>query len=411
MINRIRTFQSRIKPGEAWLISNQIHIEYLTGFVSLLPTEREGFFWVTAKTAALIHAAFSPAPKNDDITYLQGCYSSELSRHISWLIQQEPIDFLLIDGMTLWHDEYRTLLESTENTSIKIVEQKKQVLSGSGSGSTSDTSSQHQAYIDPILNYRAIKDVSEIQAISEAGSIVAQAIEEVIHSLQPGMSEAYVCQQLEVVMRKMGSTQPAFPTIVGFGPNSALPHHQPSESSLLEEDMAILIDCGATVRRYRSDTTRSWWFGSNKPAEYATIESTVMEAYQAGITLLASRFEVKELTLVPDTIPKSNTSAQTKTKQTPTNQDRSLKSKHASNTLISAQMLDSECRSTIIKSGYGPEFIHTTGHGVGLDIHEAPSISSSNTSEIQAGMVITIEPGIYLQGKYGFRHENTILIQ
>jgi Xaa-Pro aminopeptidase len=393
MINRIRSIQGMIGPKEAWLISNQVHVEYLTGFVSLLPTEREGFLWLTQNNAALIHASFSPAPTHEDIIYLTGCYTSQLVNYISYLLELEPIERVVIDGATLWHDEYRALVEANQKNAATIVEQKKHQLSGSGS--SFETTKSHSLNQDPIIIARTIKDAIEQQAIAKASKIVAQTVYEISQTLQVGMTEQYVCQQIEISMRSKGSVQPAFPTIVAFGANTALPHHQPGTTAL-QENTAVLIDCGATVDRYKSDMTRSWWFGPEKPTDYEKIESTVLDAYDAGIQLLENHFEIQETTLAKEE------SSPALPAREPANQSNEK--------MISAALLDETCRAVINKAGYGSRFIHTTGHGVGLDIHEAPSISGSNQSELQPGMVITVEPGIYIEDSFGFRYENTVML-
>jgi Xaa-Pro aminopeptidase len=408
MINRIRSIQAMIGPKEAWLISNQVHIEYLTGFVSLLPTEREGFLWLSQDTAALIHASFSPAPTHEDMLYLTGCYTSQLVNHISHLLELEPIEKIVIDGATLWHDEYRALSEANQKNAATIVEQKKHQMSGSGS--SFEATNTHSLTHDPIIIARTIKDAIEQQAIAKASEIVAQTVYEVSQTLQPGMTEQYVCQQIEISMRAKGSVQPAFPTIVAFGANSALPHHQPG-NTILEQNTAVLIDCGATVDRYKSDMTRSWWFGQDKPAEYEKIESAVLEAYAAGANVLADRFEIHETTLAKkEKSPSEKNSLSEQTADQVTKDSNLTTDAHPSEKQISAALLDGTCRSVIQKAGYGPHFIHTTGHGVGLDIHEAPSISGSNQSALQPGMVITIEPGIYIEDSFGFRYENTVML-
>ena len=395
MLARISAIQKHIPPKEAWLVSNQAHIEYLTGFVSLLPTEREGFLWLTSEHATLIHASFSPAPTEPSITYLTGCYASQLVQHINTLLGQEYVEQIVIDGTTLWHDEYRALVEATQQFKtasnansrdtrqpVRIVEQKKHELSGAGSGDSGEA-------FDHILSARMHKDGLEIKAIHAASIVAAEAVQRIQERLQPGMTEQLVCQELETSMRSLGSTAPAFPTIVAFGKNTALPHHQPTET-VLEENMAVLIDCGATVDRYRSDMTRSWWFGSNqsKPAEYQEIESSVLDSYQAGIDVLKKHFSINELTLL--------------------NAEASPSPENSNTSNLTAAMLDSTCRKGIQQAGYGAQFIHTTGHGVGLDIHEGPSISGSNNEKLDSGMIITVEPGIYLTGSFGFRYENTI---
>lgn len=401
MLARIRSIQSQIPSGIAWFISNQSHIEYLTDFVSLLPTEREGFLWLTKTHACLIHASFSPAPNRDDISYFQGCYSSQLSQHLKSLLAKEPISSIVIDGSTLWHDEFLTLQTVLEHYPTTVIKKNQQEISGSGSGD----SEQKQ---DLIMNARSIKDGIEIAAMREAGQIIGKVVEEVRVELRAGMTEQYVCQLIETKLRTHGSSQPAFPTIVAFGNNTSLPHHQPT-ATILEENMAILIDCGATHNRYRSDMTRSWWFGDSPDPEYLKIESVVLAAYKAGIDALKSKFDVRELTL--------NESERHKIELEQSEQIEEFQdafpdeiSDEISMDECTAAQLDTACRMVIHQAGYASRFIHTTGHGVGLDIHESPSISGSNKHQLKAGMVITIEPGIYLPGSHGYRHENTVLL-
>jgi len=391
MHSRITTLQSHIPVGTAWLISNQTDIEYLTDFVSLLPTEREGFLWLTATQAYLIHASFSPAPKRTDIQFLQGCYASQLLVHLTSLLSgkihggsslnNQPITSLVIDGAGLWHNEFLTVQQATRQAP----------------GVTLTTKPQNS---DQVMKMRMTKDASEITAIHTASQLMAEVLDFVRSSLRAGMTEQDVCQLLETELRSRGSLQPAFPTIVAFGSNTSLPHHQPTKT-ILEENMPILIDCGATHARYRSDMTRSWWFGDTPDEEYRAIEATVLDAYQAGISELRKHFEIWELTV-----------------NSGNSENHGSKDDRMSDEMgdgmvdkITAAQLDGACRTVINDAGYGSRFIHTTGHGVGLDIHEAPSIGSSNNTPLSSGMVITVEPGIYLPGSHGFRHENTVLLR
>ncbi len=377
MQSRITVLQSRIPSGTAWLISNQTDIEYLTDFVSLLPTEREGFLWLTTTQACLIHASFSPAPKRTDLRFLQGCYASQLLVHLKSLLSSttssEPITALVFDGSTLWHDEFLTVQEAVKQVP----------------GVTLSAKPQN---FNPVMEMRMIKDSVEIEAIYAAGQLMSSVLDEVRASLSAGITEQDVCQLLETKLRSRGSLQPAFPTIVAFGSNTSLPHHQPT-TTVLEENMPILIDCGATDTRYRSDMTRSWWFGDSPDEEYCIIESTVLDAYQAGITALKDRFEIVELSNVSTNLPEFT----------------AVENKFGDD--MTAAQLDTACRMVIHDAGYALRFIHTTGHGVGLDIHEDPSISGSNKNPLKSGMVITVEPGIYLPGSHGYRHENTILLR
>lgn len=220
-----------------------------------------------------------------------------------------------------------------------------------------------------IWRQRMVKDDQEIQAITKASLIAQQAIATIREQLHAGLSEREVQQLLETEMTRLGSQKPAFPTIVAFGPHAALPHHQPT-SMVLEPETAVLIDFGATIDGYRSDMTVSFWFGDQAPEEYLKMSQAVHDAYQAVIGVLSETGKSE----------------------------------------VTAASLDETARTVITTAGFGPLFIHTTGHGVGLDIHEQPSIHWHNDLVLEPNMVITIEPGIYVSNKYGYRYEHTVLL-
>jgi len=216
---------------------------------------------------------------------------------------------------------------------------------------------------------RAEKDPQEIAATQRACDIAAQAFAQLKPQIKTGMTEIEVQDLLESLMRQLGSRTPAFPTIVAFGTHAALPHYQPGSNPLTAET-SILLDFGATADHYRSDMTRSWWHGKNPDPEFIEIEKIIQSAYAAALDL---------------------------------GNQKTLGS-------LVAGDLDKAAREVICTAGFGEQFIHTTGHGVGLDIHEPPSINANNSSLLKADMVITIEPGIYVVGKFGYRYENTILV-
>lgn len=215
-----------------------------------------------------------------------------------------------------------------------------------------------------IWQQRAIKDNNELELITKASQITLQAFTAIVPKISTGLTEQDVAMLLDAQIRTLGA-EPAFPTIVAFGNHTALPHHQPTQTKLSRET-AILIDFGAKYQSYCSDFTRSWWFGTKPPITYQAISSAVRHAYQAG--------------------------------------------EHALSQSLTAQDLDAIVRTDIEQAGYGSAFIHTTGHGLGLEIHEPPSLSARNSQTLHANMALTIEPGIYLEGQFGYRHENTIIL-
>lgn len=219
-----------------------------------------------------------------------------------------------------------------------------------------------------IWKLRMIKDEVEIGAIQKACEISSASYTQLLPILQVGMTELQVADALENLMKQADSRTPAFPTIVAFGSHTALPHYQPGILRLQAES-PILIDFGASWNGYRADMTRTIWFGKHPDPEFVEIERAVKDAYNQAVELVERR-----------------------------------------PALLTASQIDVVARGVIEKAGYGSQFIHTTGHGLGLDIHEPPSLNSRNQQLIEKNMVITIEPGIYLPSKFGYRHEDTIIV-
>jgi Xaa-Pro aminopeptidase len=216
-----------------------------------------------------------------------------------------------------------------------------------------------------IWQLREQKDDTEIACLEKAVVWTKQCIAEVRTELKTGMTEIEVAASLEAKLRQLEYSRVAFPTIVAFGSHTALPHHQPS-TQVLQDNQPILIDCGATCEGYRADLTRTWWHGEQPTQQFLDVETAVQTAYQAAIALLKPG--------------------------------------------VTAAEVDAAARTALKTAGWGEHFIHTTGHGVGLDIHEPPSLSSRTTSALREHMVVTIEPGVYLKENFGVRFENTLLL-
>lgn len=232
-----------------------------------------------------------------------------------------------------------------------------------------------QSFIDvdtELAKMRFIKYDTEFTQIKKACYIASEAAKWVHLFLSQkdnsGVTEIEVAHRLEQKMFELGANGIAFPTIVAFDAHSASPHHIPTGYNL-RPNSVVLVDFGAKVNGYMSDITRTW--AVKKPSDmFKKIEQIVQSAYTAAFR-------------TADAISES---------------------------LVLARSIDIAARSVIESAGFGDQFIHTTGHGIGLEAHESPSINSANEQEIAAGMVITIEPGIYLPGQFGYRHENTVLI-
>jgi len=211
---------------------------------------------------------------------------------------------------------------------------------------------------------RLSKDNDEIATLEEAVRLADEAFKEILEAIKPGKQEREVALQLEYAMRRRGAERAAFTIIVAAGRRSAMPHAVASEKTIQYGDL-IIMDFGAVYRGYHSDITRTVVLG--KPAGcQLEIYDIVLEAQQRGIA--AVRPAVK------------------------------------------AMDVDRAARDVIEWYGYGKCFGHSTGHGLGLQIHEKPWLSARDETVLQPGMVVTVEPGIYLPGWGGIRIEDTVLV-
>jgi len=212
---------------------------------------------------------------------------------------------------------------------------------------------------------RVVKDPVEIKLMRKAGELTSRGMEAAIEATKPGVKEFEVAAEIEYAMRKRGAGPVAFETIVASGACSAFPHGGCSGREIREGDL-VVIDIGATCDYYCSDMTRTLVAG--KPSEkqkriynvVKTAQENAFEAMKAGAP-------------IPD--------------------------------------VDAAARKVIEAAGYGKYFVHRLGHGVGLEVHEPPTLSHSNKDKLAAGNVVTDEPGIYLLGYGGVRIEDTLLVQ
>lgn len=211
---------------------------------------------------------------------------------------------------------------------------------------------------------RAVKEGEEAEALRKACRIAAKAFGIVRPRIKTGRTEMSVYRELEDVMQAMGAKGPSFNMIVAFGPDSALPHHATSERKLRDNE-AVLLDYGCVYKNYCSDITRTFFHGK-PPAEFKKVYAIVAGSQKAGLAKVRAG--------------------------------------------VKTQAVDAACRDYISDAGYGQYFIHGTGHGVGLEIHEAPTLNPKSTEVLKAGMAVTVEPGIYLHGKFGVRIEDSVLV-
>ncbi len=211
---------------------------------------------------------------------------------------------------------------------------------------------------------RRIKAPWEVEKMRGAVALAQEAFNRLRGVMRPGVVERDLALELEFVMRKAGAEGVAFPAIVASGPRSALPHGEASSRTIGEEDLVVL-DFGARWQGYYSDMTRTLKFGQWRSWERKVCR-VVLEAQQAALEVVKPGVEAREV--------------------------------------------DAVARGVIEKAGYGEFFGHGLGHGVGLEVHEAPSLSPSSRDVLEEGMVFTVEPGIYLPGKGGVRIEDMVYL-
>ncbi len=218
------------------------------------------------------------------------------------------------------------------------------------------------ATTDVIEPLRAVKDDDERAAIRAAQAITDAAFDAILDRFSIGVTEQQIARQLETLMMDEGADGLAFDSIVAFGENAAEPHHEPTHR-MLEEGDIIKLDFGALAAGYHADMTRTVAFGSPS-AELRKVHDIVRASQQAGIDAVRAG--------------------------------------------VTGADVDAVSRQVIEDAGYGDAFVHSLGHGVGLEIHEAPSLGRKQDEPLPAGAVVTVEPGIYLPGVGGVRIEDMV---
>src|SRR5215831_8221391 len=215
-----------------------------------------------------------------------------------------------------------------------------------------------------IEELRTVKDPSEIELLGTACRITCQAIADVFALIRPGLTERGLAAALDARMAGLGAERPAFDTIVASGPNGAIPHHAPTDRPLRRGDL-ITMDFGALYGGYHADMTRTVALG--KPSGWQRdIYDLVAEAQRAGIDAVEVGAETGAV--------------------------------------------DAAARDVIEAAGHAGHFQHGLGHGVGLEIHEAPMLGYGRTGKLADRVPVTIEPGVYLPGKGGVRIEDVLVV-
>lgn len=345
---RIKRLQDYLKeiPCDALLVDDATNVYYLTGLQL-----SQGMLLVHTLGASLLV----------DSRYFELCK------------QRSPVPVLLADQNNaslakVLSNEcafVQTLAFDSENTSYKSYQNLQSCIHTVGNEKTPSLVLIPLA--NPIKTLRSIKDENEIQLLRTAAELGSRGFDHVCSLLKEGVSEIELAVELEIFWKRHGSKSLAFDPIIAFGPNSSMPHYRAGEATLKKGD-TVLIDIGVNYQHYHSDMTRVVFFGKGH-SQILNIYSIVHEAQLAALELC------RPGTLIGD--------------------------------------LDHAARNLIVSKGFGEKFTHSLGHGVGLEIHELPILRNTAPFKdlvLQPGMVITIEPGIYLPGLGGVRIEDTVVI-
>ena len=215
-----------------------------------------------------------------------------------------------------------------------------------------------------VQHLRRRKTAAEIARMRRAAACTDAALAEVERMMSDRPTERDVRDELEYRMRRHGADGPSYDTIVATGPNGARPHHRPT-STVIEEGHLVVIDVGGLVDGYHSDMTRTYLIGDVDPV-LRRMHDVVRESQLAGLAAVRAG--------------------------------------------VTAGDVDKTCRDIIVDAGFGGEFIHSTGHGVGLQIHEQPWVRTGLSEPLQSGEVVTVEPGVYREGLGGVRIEDLVVV-
>jgi Xaa-Pro aminopeptidase len=215
-----------------------------------------------------------------------------------------------------------------------------------------------------VESLRVVKEPEELEAIRRAAEVTDAAYERLVDERFAGRTEKELAWRLEQLLHECGADRPAFPVDIAAGPTAASPHAEPGDRAVAEGDL-VLVDAGATVDGYCSDSTRMFAVG-DVSGSLRDLYEVVREAQQAGLDAIRAG--------------------------------------------VTARKADAAARAVIADAGYGENFGHGLGHGVGLLVHEAPGVRPESDDVLAAGNVVTVEPGIYLSGVAGVRIEDLVVV-
>jgi len=336
------------KNLNGFLVSNFYNILYLTGFKTLTDNEREGWGLVTAKTVYLF----------TDLRYVKSPSFAKASEG------KQKLKIIMPDRGLIKHLQEIVVEEKIqrlgfEGDDLKVNELQRM--------KTFLTNVEFISLEKLIIKIREIKDEKEINNIRTACKIADQCLEEIVKTIKVGTTEKEVAFKIEFWLKEKGYDQSFYP-IIAINKNSTVPHYdtRSGNNEKVKKNSIILIDFGAKFQNYHSDMTRMIFVG--KPTD------KMINTYKILL----------------------NT------------QEKTIEQLKIDNNPVS---LDQFCRQQLNSNNQLPSYSHSTGHGVGLQIHEFPKISFTSTDVLLPNQVITIEPGVYFENKWGMRIEDTVLIK
>ncbi|WP_229675755.1 M24 family metallopeptidase [Hoyosella rhizosphaerae] len=333
--------------ADALLVTSTINVRYLTGF--------------TGSHAALLVMSGAIGGDHDAILSTDGRYTTQVQ-------QQAPnvhVEFARLGSVHLAQHAaavgLRRVAFESHVTTVALFNKIAAV------GENDSTTIEWIPTEGAVEQLRCVKDELEIRALSQACAVGDAALADVLAQgvLRPGVTERFVARALENLIYDHGGQAVAFETIVAAGAHSAIPHHRPTDSVIAPGDF-VKIDFGAVVDGYHSDMTRTFVVGAPASDWQREIYEVVRRAQEAGCAAAVEG--------------------------------------------ASTGSVDAAARAVIEGAGYGKFFVHSTGHGVGLEIHEAPSVAKNADSRLRCKTAITVEPGIYLPGRGGVRIEDTLVV-
>ena len=338
---------------DAVLVTDLLNVRYLTGF--------------TGSNGALLLRADSSPVHPGDVFGTDGRYTTQARTQV-------PDLELLVDRGTvaaLAREAVRrgavTIGYESHHVTVDGLRGLESVLADAAAGGIVPELTSVRRAVEAL---RAVKDDDEVDALRRACAVADAALAELASegALRPGRTELQVGRELDARMLALGAEAPSFETIVATGANSAIPHHRPDSTELRAGDF-LKLDFGATVDGYHSDMTRTVVLGGagGEPAAWQReVYELVATAQAAGRAALAVGADVVAV--------------------------------------------DAAARDVIAAAGHAEHFTHGLGHGVGLEIHEAPGIGQLGAGRLAAGMAVTVEPGVYLPGHGGVRIEDTLIV-